>query len=102
MYWDDVLAYEVAGTGYTANGAILSGKTQTYSSVDNTLTIDANDISWTSSTITAGYAVIYDRASGIPATMPLLFYVDFVTEKTSTNGTFSITWNSAGIATFNI
>ena len=51
-----------------------------------------------SSTITARYAVIYD-STGTSSTSALIGYVDFGADVSTTNGTFQITWDSAGIFT---
>lgn len=85
---------EVTGTGYTAGGATLGSKTATKSSL--TVSLDAADTSWTTSTITARYAIIY-KDTGSSATSPVLGYVDFGADATSTAGTFTITWDSTGI-----
>lgn len=90
---------EVTGTGYTAGGATLASCTFSYNSGTNTLTLDAADTSWTSSTITARYAVIYDSTPGSDATRPLIGYVNFGADVSTTAGTFSIVWDSAGIFT---
>ena len=86
---------EVTGTGYTARGATLGSKTEAIAS--HVKTFDAADTSWTTSTITARYAVIYDSSPASDATRPLLGYVDFGADVVSTAGTFSITWDPAGI-----
>jgi hypothetical protein len=96
-YWDDVVANEASGTGYTANGSSLSTKTITYTGASNLITMDADDVSWTTSTVTARYAVIYDRTPATDATRPLLGYVDFGTDMSTVSGTFQITWNASGI-----
>lgn len=85
---------EVSGTGYTAGGAYLTSPTYTRSS--GVTTFDAADTSWASSTITARYAVIYDDAA---ANDPLIAYVDFGADVSSTNGTFQLTWDASGIFT---
>ena len=90
---------EVVGTGYTATGATLTGVTVTYTAGTNTLAIDAADVSWASSTITARYAVIYDSTPPSDATRPLIAYVDFGADVSSSGGPFSITWDAGGIAT---
>lgn len=90
---------EVTGTGYTAGGATLSSVSVAYSGGSNTFTIDAADVSWPSSTITARYAVIYDSTPGTDATRPLLGYVDFGADVSSSGGSFDIVWDSAGIFT---
>jgi hypothetical protein len=97
-YWNDVSSYEVSGTGYTAGGATLASKTVTYTSGTNVTKFDADDVSWTSSTITARYAVIYD-STGTASTSALIGYVDFGANQSSSSGTFSVVWDAAGIFT---
>lgn len=96
-YFDDVVAYEVTGTGYTAGGTTLANKTNTYNSATNTIVLDADDVTWSSSTITARYAVVYDASPATNATKPLIGYVDFGSDQSSSNGNFTITWDATGI-----
>jgi hypothetical protein len=96
-YWDDVNSFEVTGTGYTTGGATLANKTSTYDSGTNVITLDADDVTWSSSTITARYAVIYNDSPATAATKPLLGYVDFGSNQSSSNGNFTITWDATGI-----
>lgn len=95
-YWNDVSANEISGTGYTTGGATLGSKTATYDAGSNTLKLDAADVVWSSSTLTARYAVIY-VATGTPSTSVLLGYVDFGTNESSSAGSFTITWHADGI-----
>ena len=95
-YFNDVSTYEVSGTGYTAGGATLASKTATYDSSTNVIVLDAADVTWSSSTITARYAVVYD-STGTASTSALIGYVDFGSDQSSTNGNFTITWDSTGI-----
>jgi hypothetical protein len=97
-YFNDVSTYEVSGTGYTAGGATLASKTVGYTSGTNVTKFDAADVSWTSSTITARYAVVY-VATGTSSTSTLIGYVDFGSDQSSSSGTFSIVWDAAGIFT---
>lgn len=91
---------EVAnGNGYTTGGATLANKTITYTGATNVIKLDADDVTWTTSTITARYAVVYDDAPATDATKPLLGYVDFGQDFSSSNGNFTITWDSAGLFT---
>lgn len=96
-YFDDVVAFEVSGTGYTAGGLTLSNKTNTYNAGTNTIVLDADDVTWSSSTITARYAVVYDATPATDATKPLIGYVDFGADQSSSNGNFTITWDATGI-----
>lgn len=96
-YFDDVVANQVTGTGYTSGGNTLANKTNTYNSSTNVIVLDADDTTWASSTITARYAVIYDATPATDATRPLIGYVDFGSDQSSSNGNFTITWDSTGI-----
>ena len=96
-YFDDVSSYEVTGTGYTTGGQTLGSKTVTYDSANNVIILDAADTTWSSSTITARYAVIYDDSGATAASKALIGYVDFSSDQSSTNGNFTITWDSTGI-----
>jgi hypothetical protein len=91
---------EVAnGNGYTTGGVALATKTLGYTAGTNVIKFDADDVSWAASTITARYAVIYDDTPATDATKPLLGYVDFGADVSTTNGTLTITWDAAGIFT---
>jgi len=89
---------EVTGTGYTAGGVTLASKTANYNSGTNTISFSAANAVWTTSTITARYAVIYD-STGVDATSALIAYVDFGADVISSGGSFTITWDAAGIFT---
>jgi len=81
---------EVSGTGYTATGNELTNVTPTSSST--TAYTDFADTTWSSATITANGALIYnDTEAGDPAVAVLAFGGD----KTSTNGDFTIQFPTA-------
>lgn len=90
---------EVSGTGYTAGGETLT-TTVSVDDTDNEGVFDANDVTWSASTITARGAVIY-KDTGTPATSPLVCYIDFGADKTSTAGDFVVTFDSEGILNLN-
>ncbi len=96
-YFNDITG-QATGTGYTAGGQALTSKTAVYTGSSNTLALDAADTSWANSTITARYAVIYGD-TGTASTSPLIAYVDFGADVSSTAGAFTITWDAAGIVT---
>lgn len=100
-YKDDV-TNEVTGDGYTAGGATLASKTITYTAGTNIAKLDAADVTWASSTITARYAVIYDAATGVDSTSPVIAYIDFGANVSTTNGDFVIQFNTDGIITFTV
>jgi hypothetical protein len=94
---------EITGTGYTAGGAALtanSTRTPGYDSASNTVKLDADDVTWSNSSISAAYALIYTD-TGTAATSPLWGYIDFGQTFTSSAGDFKITWDAAGIFTLN-
>lgn len=93
---------EVTGTGYTAGGATLGTKTVTYTAATNVFAFDAADVTWPSSTITARYAVVYDDTPATDATKPLIGYVDFGADVSTTAGTFTLTWDAAGVCTVTV
>jgi hypothetical protein len=99
-FFDDI-TNEVTGTGYTAGGATLGSKTIGYTAGTNVTKLDAADTTWSSSTITARYAIIY-LDTGTASTSPLLAYIDFGEDKSSSAGDFTITWDAAGIITFTV
>jgi hypothetical protein len=82
---------EVGNSGsYAAGGGTLTNVTPTTSGT--TALTDFDDLSFTSATITARGALIYnDTAAGDPAVVVL----DFGTDKTSTAGTFTIQFPTA-------
>ena len=84
---------EVSGTGYTAKGATLTNVTPTTSST--TAFTDFADVTFSSSTITARGALIFnDSASGDPAVLVL----DFGSDKESSNGDFVIVFPTADVS----
>ena len=81
---------EVTGTNYTAGGNTLTRVNPATSGT--TAFTDFANTTWASSTITARGAMIYnDTASGNPAVVIL----DFGSDKTSTNGDFTVVFPAA-------
>ena len=83
---------EVSGTGYTAGGNTLASAAI---SLDGTTAIvDFADTTWSSATITANGALIYNSSKADRAIAVLAFGGD----KTSTNGDFTIQFPAADAA----
>ena len=80
---------EVVGTGYTAGGNTLTGAV--ISLDGSTAIVDFTDTSWTSATITARYGLIYNFSQSNKA----IAVLDFTTDQTSTNGTFTVVFPTA-------
>ena len=75
---------EVVGTGYTAGGNTLTGAT--ISSSGTTAIVDFDNTTWAASTITARGAMIYNASKADRA----IAILDFGSDKTSTDGDFTI------------
>ena len=80
---------EVSGTGYTAAGAALTSVTPTTSGT--TALCDFSDLTFSSATITANGALIYNDTQSDKAVCTLAFGGD----KTSTAGDFTIQFPTA-------
>ena len=80
---------EASGTGYTAGGAALTNVTPTTSST--TALTDFSDLTFSSSTITARGALIYNDSVSDKAVLVL----DFGSDKSSSSGDFTITFPTA-------
>jgi len=80
---------EVSGTGYTAAGAALTSVTPTTSGT--TALCDFSDLTFSSSTITANGALIYNDTQSDKAVCTLAFGGD----KTSTAGDFTLQFPTA-------
>ena len=85
---------EVSGTGYSAGGGTLTNITPTTSGT--TAFADFSDLTFSTATITARGALIYnDTAAGDPSVVVL----DFGGDKTSTAGDFTIVFPTADAST---
>lgn len=83
---------EASGTGYSAGGVALTGFAASLDT--DSAIIDFADPSWASSSITARGALIYNSSRSNKAVAVL----DFGSDITSTNGTFTITIPAATAA----
>jgi hypothetical protein len=73
-----------SGTNYTAGGNTLTGATVSLSGT--TAFVDFADTSWTTATFTARGALVYNASKSNKA----IAVLDFGSDKTSTNGTFTV------------
>ena len=101
--WSTISTNEVAnGSGYTTHGkALTTGVTRS----SNVVTFDVDDQTWSSSSITAKYAVIVkdaDANGSLAAGDVPLAYVDLDSgggSLSSTNADFTVTINASGVFT---
>lgn len=91
--FSQVSANEISGTGYTANGELLTSKAVTQGA---TTDWDAADTAWTTATFSAWHAVLYDDDL---AGDDLICSFDFGGEQAVSSGTFTVQWNASGIIT---
>lgn len=93
---DDV-TNEVVGTGYSAGGMALANKAHTQDDSNDRAVFDADNLVWSTATITARAAVLYKSRGGASSADELIAYVDFLADKSSTAADFTIQWNVDGI-----
>lgn len=96
-FFDDI-TNEVVGTGYVAGGAALTTKATTQDNTNDQMDYTADNVTWSSSTITARAAVLY-KDTGAAATSPLIAYFDFGSDQSSSSGDFTVQWDAGGILT---
>jgi len=82
---------EVSGTGYTAGGETLTVTGGSVSTSGTTAYVDFSDVTWSTATITARGALIYNTSQANKAVAVL----DFGSDKTSTAGDFVVTMPTA-------
>ena len=84
---------QASGTGYSAGGNTLTNVTPTVSST--TALTDFADTTWSSSTITARGALIYNSSTAAGSANRAVAVLDFGTDKTTSAGDFTITFPTA-------
>ena len=84
---------EVSGTGYTAGGNTLTNVDPTTSGT--TALTDFADTTWSSSSITARGALIYNSSTTAGTANRAVAILDFGVDKTSTSGDFTIQFPAA-------
>lgn len=98
----DISSHEVFnGNGYAAYGKPLTSKTITTTPASDYSTFTAANVTWSSSTITASGAIIYASGTFGGVTNPLISFLDFGSNKSSSNGDFTLQWNAQGILRIN-
>ncbi len=87
---------EASGTGYTTGGqSVTTTITNASSGTSDLLTVGFADVSWTTATITAAYAVVYKHRGGAASADNLYCLIDFGGTFSSVAGTFTVHMSTA-------
>lgn len=87
-----ISSYEISGSGYVAGGKLLENVTVNELLGADSFILEADDVVWDPSTITAKTIVIYEEVSNDLVTS---FLMD--ANETSENGVFNILWSEEGV-----
>lgn len=95
----DVSTHEVAGTGYTAGGELLTGVAVSLNG-SNQAVLNCNNISWTGATITARWALLYANVTRNSVADPLIAAIlldDTPADVSSSNMDFTLQMPADGL-----
>lgn len=98
----DVVAYETTSSDYTTGGETVSNISVTSSTANYDITIDGDDVTWSSVTLSATYACLYASLSTNNANNKLICLIDFGATEASNAGDFTVQWGSSGILKINV
>ena len=91
--YSDVSAQEESGTGYTAGGATLAGKTVTKDTTNDRAKFDADDVTWTGLNVgTPSHAILYDDTH---ASKTLVAYWEVTTA--TNGGNYTLQFGANGV-----
>jgi hypothetical protein len=89
---------EITGDGYTAGGKTITNPTVTKDAVNDKSIWDFDDVVWSAATITARAGIVYKVGAGADSS-PLVAYINFGTDVSSTAGDYTITIDTDGFLT---
>jgi hypothetical protein len=91
--------YDTVSQVYVSGGLPLQNVTVTTEGPAGARTgvFDADNLTWSNSTITASGAVLWKSGGDAAADRPLISYSDFGADKVSSAGDFVLNWSSTGI-----
>ena len=100
--FSDVSADEITNTdasddGYTQGGQTLTTKTITVDTAERNVDFDADDVTFSDSTIDARYVLVYHAEPAEETDQDLIALFDLGEEKSSENADFTIEWSDNGI-----
>jgi hypothetical protein len=92
-FFDDIVATEESGTGYTAGGATLANKAVAQDNTNDRATFDADDVTFTGLDVgTPGYAVMR-KDTGNNTTSALIGYWEL--GRASNGGNYTLQWSTS-------
>lgn len=95
--WDDVVANEVTGTNWSANGQQADGETLSLVTANNDVEFDITDESVSSVTLSDGkHLIVYSRTPVSDATRELIGYATFDTALAPQGGTLLLDFATTG------
>ena len=94
------LTGEISGTGYTAGGVTLTGKTLTPGT--GTVVLDCDNPSWANMTATGIQYVVFYRDTGTPSSSPLISYFDLGTTYSPSGQPVTVVVSPSGLLANNI
>jgi len=90
------LTNEVVGTGYTAGGAVLAGKTSGY--VDSaTVRLTADNPEWGPGATFSNVKFVACYDDDVTAGKPLRALFELTAAQSCTNSTFTVQWHASGL-----
>jgi hypothetical protein len=96
-FWADVVANEVTGTNWAANGQQADGETLSLVTANNDVEFDITDEVVASVTLTDGkHVILYSRTPGTDATRELVGYATMDTALAPQGGTLTIDFSASG------
>jgi hypothetical protein len=96
-FWSDVVANEVTGTNWAANGQQADGETLSLVTANNDVEFDITDEVVATVTLTdAKHLILYSRTPGTDATRELIGYATFDTALAPQGGTLTLDFATTG------
>lgn len=87
----DVTNEVAAGGGYSTGGEVATVTVNAVDTANDRVDVTLGGSAWAASTVTARGAVYYKSRGGASSADELIAYVDFTTDVSTTNGTFTLT-----------
>lgn len=98
-FWNDVVANEVTGTNWAANGQQADGETLSLVTANNDVELDITDEVVATVTLTDGkHVILYSRTPGTDATRELIGYATMDTALAPQGGTLTLDFATTGWA----